>query len=361
MKVSLYFTFLICLLSASCSEKERGNNVQRNIELINQKSVTLELPDPLFGKFYEEFRITEDSKKWIFADRIRERVYVYDNNGAFLNTIGDRGKGPRGIVRVAGFDVKNNDEVFVYDPSQRLLKLFSIEDSLIHTAEFLEGGKIGTTPFGMLWYKDNIVATIIENEYIYEPDQSKLLSIINTDGSVDTLFGKFDPFAREDNSYSFANVMAVDDQSGLVYTNLQFSPHIQVYNLESTEKVDYINADLQNFNLPEQEITPHLSIPEINKRSVNTTLVANVFLTEKYIVQHIQVLTDEWYKAADYSEKDNILAIYDRQNHHLVDELNTDYTLGAVQDNKLYFIEDFNPDNYTIGIYKLSEFSGSGR
>lgn len=361
MKVSLYFTFLISLLSASCSEKERGNNVQRNIELIKQKSVTLELSDPLFGKFYEEFRITEDSEKWIFADKISDRVYVYNHDGSFLNTIGDRGKGPRGIVRVGGFDVNDDSKVFVYDPSQRMIKIFSIDDSLSHSSQFLKGAEFGSTPFEITWYKDRILTTIIENEHIYEPAQSKLLSVVTTDGIVDTLFGTFDPFAKEDNSYVFFNELTIDHHSGLVYTNLRMSPNIQVFDPETKNRVDYISADLKSFVLPDQEITPHLSIPEINKRSVNTTLVANVFLTEKYIVQHIQVLTDEWYKTADYSEKDNILAIYDRQNHHLVDELNTDYTLGAVQDNKLYFIEDFNPDNYTIGIYKLSEFSGPGR
>ncbi|MDR9419071.1 hypothetical protein [Gracilimonas sp.] len=36
-------------------------------------------------------------------------------------------------------------------------------------------------------------------------------------------------------------------------------------------------------------------------------------------------------------------------------EIHTPYTLGTVHKNQLYMIEDFNPDNFILGIYELVE------
>ncbi|MDR9416640.1 MAG: 6-bladed beta-propeller [Gracilimonas sp.] len=342
----------LALFLFSCT-KDHLPNDQKRLGLKFFDSITLAHSEPLFGKFYEKFKITKDGKYWVFADKMREKIFVFTNKGKFVNTIGKSGQGPEGIERIAGYDINSKNEIFIYDSSQRMLKVFSINGELLKSNNFLDQVTFGITPMEMYWYQDKILATIIENSYMFDPSNSKLLAKIDTKGRIDTLFGSFDSFIKQNNSYSFFNKMMIDTVQGTVYTNLVSSPFFQKFDLDTYERTQYLGEKFEKFRLPDREINANVSIQEINKRLENTTHVVSIYLINDYLVQHYQNLTKEWFQTTDYSMKENFLIVYERENYDLISEIDTDYTLGAVHDNKLYFIEDFNPDNYTIGIYEL--------
>jgi len=352
--MKIYINSIVFLvLLVSCSEKETNSTENEVININHLKSVVLKQSKPLFGKFYERFKITGDGEYWIFVDRMRDKIFVFDKEGQYINTISESGRGPRGIVSIDGFDVNENNEVFIYDASQRMLKIYTLDDELISSNNFLEKVNFGTTPLEMLWYEGKVLTSIIENEFMFEPQNSKVLALIKTDGEIDTVFGRFDPFAEHDNTYSFFNNITIDDSSNVVFTSLSSSPFIQVFDLNNFSKESYIGAKNSTFKVPEKEISANLSIDEVNRRSVNTSRAVNLFLTDDYIVQHIQTLTEEWFLTTDYSSKANSLIFYDRITGEIVQEVPVEHSLGSVRDDKLYFIEDFNPDNYTIGVYEI--------
>jgi urease beta subunit len=197
------------------------------------------------------------------------------------------------------------------------------------------------------------VATIYDTDVRFETHKSRLLGLIDTSGNAETIFGRFDEFSQEDNNLAFNTVIALDEETDLAYTNLQTSPHFQIYDLNKKVLIGREGQKTKNFNIPERELTPSMPIDEKFKYRSNTSAVAHIFVTDNYIIQHMQNLTEEWFDTMDYSSKENFLVIYDKQSSELIQEVPVSSTPIGVHDNQMYFVEDFNPDNYTIGIYEI--------
>lgn len=344
------FVTISFLFHSSCSENE-ANNVE--ISIGKTGSVILDESEPLFGKFHENFRINNTGEFWVFADRIQNKLFVFNKEGEFVSMIGERGRGPNGILSIGGFDINEENEVLIYDSSQRMLKKFNLEGDLINSVNFFDDVEFGTTALEMHSHKNKLLFSIIESQYGREPHKSKLLAFVDYSGVVDTVFGMHDPFAQEDNHYSFQNRIAWGKNENQIFTNLTSSPYIQMYDGNNYQQIDYFGESTKSFSLPGKEIHPSLPILEVIERSTNTSANLGLYLTEEFVIQHMQILTEEWFEMTDFSLKENILVIYDKKTREFVQELSVEHTLGAVQNNQLYFIEDFNPDNYTIGVYEL--------
>src|SRR5690606_30861630 len=121
----------------SCTPKNNVNN-EIKLSLVKQDSITLAESIPLFGTFYERFRISSDGQHWIFADKMLDKVFVYEKDGSFKTVIGKNGRGPLGIVGVNGFDINEKNQIFIYDASQRMLKIFDLNGNILHSGKFLE-------------------------------------------------------------------------------------------------------------------------------------------------------------------------------------------------------------------------------
>lgn len=294
------FATVISLLNSSCSNTET-NNVK--ISIAKADSVILDKSEPLFGKFHENFRIDNTGEFWVFADRIQNKLFVFNNDGEFVNMIGERGRGPKGILSIGGFDINEQNELIIYDSSQRMLKKFNLEGVLINSVDFFDDVEFGTTALEMYAYKNKLLFSIIESQYGLEPHKSKLLALVDYSGMIDTVFGMHDPFAQEDNHYSFQNRIAWDKKENQIFTNLTSSPYIQIYDGKNYQQVDYFGESTKSFSIPEKEILPSLPISEVMERATNSSANLGLYLTDEFIIQHMQILTEEWFEMTDFSLK----------------------------------------------------------
>lgn len=343
---------IIYILPACYSNKE-SRIEKSSLELVKVDSVTLKQGGKLFGEFFEQLKITSDGKYYLFSERIKNQIFVFKSTGSFYTTIGEEGRGPKGLLEVTGYDINKYNEVLVFDSSQRMLKVFGLEGNLLKSTKILEGVTYNPTANNILWYNDKILATVYDTEVGLETHKSKLIGLINIDGSLNTVFGRFDSFSKQDNQLAFNTLIALDEKNDLAYSNLQTSPYFQVYDLASKKRILYGGHQTKSFNIPSKEINPHMPLSKKFELSENTSGIMHIFLTDHYFVQHMQILTEEWFKTVDYTKKKNVLVVYDRETNEFVEEIPVKHTLCAVQNNKLYLIEDFAPDNYTIGIYEL--------
>lgn len=351
MKVFILPIFLLSfVIGCSSGESEISTN---EVDIIKVDSVLLQQGEEIFGKFFEQIKITEDKDYFLFSDRIRNQVFVFKSDGTFFSVIGVNGRGPKGILSVSGYDINKNNEVFIYDSMQRMLKVFDLKGNLLHSTEFLERETFNPTANNLRWYNNKIVATIYDTDVRFETHKSRLIGLIDTSGTAEAIFGRFDEFSQEDNNLAFNTVIALDEGTDLAYTNLQTSPYFQIYDLNRKVLIGREGHNTENFNIPERELTPSMPISEKFKHRANTSAVAHIFVTDKYIIQHMQILTEEWFDTMDYSSKDNFLIIYDKRSLELIQEVSVPSTPIGAHDNQIYFIEDFNPDNYIIGIYEI--------
>jgi len=344
---------IICTILIACSDERDTTSKEETVEYELEKkgNIKLEGAQPMFGKFKEHFEISKDESYLFFADRMLDQLFVFDSVGRHVSVIGERNKGPKGLVELSDFTVKDNNEVVIYDAAQRFLKTFDLSGKIINSVNFLQTSPISA--FELAWYNDKIITSVVENKFVENPQNSKLVGLFNTDGKLDSLFGKHDPFTTDNNNFSIKSVISIDKERGVLYTNLKKSPFVQIYDMQTFERISYLGIETNNFRIPEKEIYMGLSIPEINKRSENVSSIVGIFTTECCVIQHMQVLTKEWFETVDFSKKENILILYNKETLEFIKEMPVDYILGTVSNNKLYFIEDLDPDNYTVGVYEL--------
>lgn len=354
-KTSVSFLCLIVLfLYNSCTQVDRTiENDSDEIVLIKTDSFVLENTQPMFGRFIETFYVNKTGDILVFNDRLQNKLFTFNNAGKFLNTIGERGRGPKGILEVYQFAIDDENRVYIYDSAQYLLKIFDLDGELIHSKEFfLEG--IEPTHYELHLYNGKIFTPIIELEYSINPEKSKMLGVFDIDGKVDSLFGFLDPFSSKANSYDYITKITIDKNEKRMYSNLRTSPYIQVYDLENFQKLDYFGIKSKNFKLPDKHITRQMPLDLKLKYWAGTSSVYRIYTTNDYVIQHMQILTKDFLDLGDYNQKENYLVIYDKYTYEFVTEIPVQSTLGAVQENKLYFVENFDPDSYTIAIYEIS-------
>lgn len=349
---SVFFISILMLFHTSCSSDKADHVDHGSIALAKVDSVVLGNSEPLFGKFVEQFRVNDVGDSWIFSERNQDRIFAFDNQGQFINVLGERGKGPKGIVRVSSFAINSNNEVIINDAAQRMLKVFDLTGELIHSNTFLNDGRLFAHPYRLYVYEDRLLIPVTEMKHTHEPHKSRLLALVKYDGTIDIVFGYQDPFSEEDNNYSTYNNILIEGET--IFTSLSTSPYVQAYDINTYQKVGYFGEPSTSFAIPEKEIHARLPIPEINKRATNSSAMTGFYSTEHHIVLHMQILTAEFFETIDFSKKENILVVYDKETKEFIKEIPVPHTLGAVHNNNLYFIEDFNPDNYTIGIYELT-------
>ncbi|MEX0595442.1 MAG: 6-bladed beta-propeller [Candidatus Paceibacterota bacterium] len=181
---------ILAILFVSCNKADDNKRDEvKELDLEKLEEITLEVQEPIFGRFLEIFRVSKDGKYFLFNDLSQQKAYVFTSNGGFVNRIGESGKGPKGIVGLYGFDFTEENEVFIYDSSQRMVKIFDIDGSLINVASINEDSDFSIPPFHIRYHNGTIYTPIIEPIYIDEPQNSKLIASISIDGTVDTLFG----------------------------------------------------------------------------------------------------------------------------------------------------------------------------
>lgn len=350
MKTLLRIAILFILLEACGADTPKK---EKRLKLVKTSEVVLSNMDPPFGSFLEVFKVSNDGSIFIFFENIKQKVFVFDNNGNRINILGKSGKGPAGIERIAGFDFNNESDVIIYDTSQRMIKIFSLRGELLQSFPFMEKADFGIIPYELTYYESSFYSPMIESKYVMKPEKSKLIAVFSKDGKVKKKFGKLDSFAKSDNNYSFNSKIAIDRENNILYSTLSTSPFIQSYNLNTYETINYFGKEYSAYEKPKKEITRYLSISEINKRAVGITSNLRLYVNDKYIIQHVQVLTKKWMDTSFLGTKENLLVLYDKSTHKLVQVIPAKFTLGAVRDSKFYFVEDFNPDHYTIGIYEI--------
>ena len=353
MKNLLVGTISLLLVNIACTSE---NGTKDSIpELVKVDSLVLQ-PDSLhlFGMFYEDFKINTQGNKLAFYDRIKEKVFVFDRKGQFKQVYGENNKGPNGILNVAGYDFISSGNIAILDMRQQLLKIFGQNGEVIKSSPVFEDEKFFYSGSEFLIYKDEIYLPIVDGNFYNNPnpDSSSLIGKLDLNGNFIKTFGKYDPFLGIDNQYMLDNNFDITN-TGIIYTNLSSSYNIRYYDLNDYSYLGSFGVQFPSFSLPKKEVKLNLPISEINKRMTGTSTTYSIHSTENYFVQHVQVLTEEWFENVNNEDKDNLLVLYDMETKELLGEIHTSYTLGTVHKNQLYMIEDFNPDNYTIGIYEL--------
>jgi hypothetical protein len=288
------------------------------------------------------------------------RFLVTDKKGKILQTIGSKGRGPREFQMVYTYNYDNRNNLIAYDQVQRLMKIFDPKGNLkesfkIDDERFTISGK-------MLYARNNkIYVGIRENKYspISNPDllsawKSKYFASFTYNGDSVRLFGKSDPFLKYSKSSYDRTVFTAEFSDNKLYAAHENSYRIQSYDVNTLQRLSYFGHQSKNFGLLKEEIPINLSRNERFKRRLDESGTELIYTTKDYILFFFINISMEWLKTKKLDTLDYYCVVYDKKSHAFLDEIKLPYRLGLVAGNKLYFTENENPANYTIGVYEIN-------
>jgi len=331
----------------------KANN-EKSISLEQTDTIVLNAGDHLFGKFREGLRVDSSGEILSFADDGNQLIYLFSRQGDLMNVIGGTGSGPEEFLQISGYFVEN-DRLVVVDESQFIVKVFHIDGTLMNTFSLFENQNMYINSRDIFVDEDTLYIQILESDKFHDRTNSKLIARydLSTATLID-LIGQYEPFLDEANSYLTLHNFTVDTNSNQLISTLVSSPRIQVFDLQTSDKVSHFVSTSSFWKNREEKIDPGMPRREIIRRDTDTSYSTGIFVTDSYILNHIQTLTDAWMKTSDYLSKENYVSVYNSTDSEYYGTAELPGTLGDVHQEQLYIIEDFNPDKFTIGVYEIA-------
>jgi hypothetical protein len=347
--------FLILACSAQNGDGELTYIESENdatLSLTKVDTITLDAGDHLFGKFREGLRVDQSGEILSFADDGNQRIYLFDKHGKLINYFGGSGSGPEEFRKISGYFV-DQGRLIVVDESQFLAKVFNIDGTLIHSFPLFDNQSIYISSRDIHVEGDILYIQILEADKAQDEKNSKLVARYRlSTGEFLDLVGKYDPFVNESNHYLSMHNFDVDNKNRKLVTSLVLNPRVQVFDLETIELAQNIEFIPQQWNERKKAVEPGMPRQEIMERTTGTSYSTGVFTSESNIYMHFQTLTDAWMKSSDYLSKKNYVAVFNDTGDINYGTAELNGSLGDVHNGQLFVIENFNPDNFTIGIYE---------
>lgn len=180
-----YLIFLIPFFSCS-SEHEKNNKIIFLSDPIDNEIVAF---NDVFKSITEiQFTFGDDDErilphtfrnilvttkgKFILPDPYTKQIYIFDSEGNFIKSIGNSGRGPGEFEYIRRIKLDNFDNLWVYDPSQLRLSVFSAPDYY-----FLKSIKV-TQRFS------DFIVTEDSKVIVYSTLSDNLISHFNDGGAI---------------------------------------------------------------------------------------------------------------------------------------------------------------------------------
>lgn len=362
--LKLVLLFLPTFILASCSSENYKNfhessHVNKNLTLERVDELILSNPSGdqhAIGKLRFKFVSNKDNSLFAFYDEIKRRFLITDKKGVIQSILSGKGKGPGEIVKAGGYNFDEQNRLIVFDQGQMRITIFNLNGKVIKNAEientdYSMGGARELYAFEGRIYSDIIDKTFLGD--LKEAGKSELVGVYNYDGKLVDTIGKYDPSVKEAKSYLIFPIIHVDFENRLLVSAHSNSFRIQMYNLNTQNRVTWFGAKTPHFKESDEYISPYLPRHEIIKKSIGVSASAGIYLLSNYVVLYFENLTKSFFETSYFNDKESYMSIYDKKSYDCYGEIALPYVLGNISGDKFYLIEDDNPANYTIGIYEL--------
>lgn len=352
-----YLLPLLLILVLQCShEKDIELKARYEINKVNTFTIKSDTSDFIIGRLAPFFEFNFDVNRYSFYDEVFSRFVITDTLGYVLETISKKGRGPDELLKVTSFNYDEKNNLVVYDGGQFLVKIFDTVGKVVNSFE-PEMPEYAIASRNLVAYNGDIIFGIIETKYLRDlrtAASSKILKITDYDGSFIRAFGSYDSLTNQSNISSIFPVLALERGTNNIYIVQTNSYIIQVLDLVTGVRKKVIRVKPPNFNAGNEYISPYLSIAEIQEKSVGLSYTSQVYVTAQGIVLYYENMTESWNRTRNHNDKVHYIAFYDRKGN-LLDELKVPFRVANIISDKLFLIENDNPDNYTIGVYRIDE------
>lgn len=283
-----------------------------------------------------------------------KNVIITDNNGQFIEKVGEEGRGPDEIqdARFKGFDEEGN--IVVLDKQSAFFKHFNRTTKEVFSYEYpiKDGVVVTTRKLEMCdenWYLG--IQLLGESTLTTVP----IIGEFDAEFNLIDKFGGYDPFFKGRADIMNETVISTDCSNGIVYTSHGKVPYIQAFSIESKQLVGNTDDIPFSFMLSDKTLRMVSSSNSITKylseeQSLSLYLgqddffIYHVFRNENGEFNQRRVLNDSYYFVAVYS-KENLSYIGETKLPGAV--------LGFTKDGALIVLKD--EDEMRFQIIKIKQ------
>lgn len=363
--------FLILLIACcvlgmlSCTQPNKSTSGEKAKELVLDSLYSFQVESPeIIGNIHDHhgIKVNSTGQRVLFADMSKNKVLITDSLGKVEALVGGNGRGPTEFLEINGLGFIDESTFFVYDESLVLIKKFDINGNLIGSfSPSMEGYSFSSPDF--IVNDSTIFAVIIETEYLrffqnndYEQmAQSKIITAIDTSGNDAGMYGEYDKLTPESKDYVQFSILEFSKSWEKIFINQLNSPIVQ-YFIPETEEFGVFSEQVPKNYMQAKEFMPaRISVNKMKEMSLGRTYAERLVPLENHLFKSMDKLTEEWNITQDHLSKTNILVVYDKDGNIVAEKVLEEKRLFGGHGNKLYFLTDNNPDNFTIQVatYRL--------
>lgn len=360
-----YLLLIVLAIVASC-KTQSNDDVEFKKSIVKRSSLQLEKIGKLLiesgngnnilARPSNKIQISPNGSRVGFYDYIHHHFILTNKNGELRKTFGKQGRGPKELSQVLGWDFDEYNNIVAYDEGQRLFKIINLDNSQFKNNSIEYGNNAVFVNSKDTKIQDSLIYKgIIQAEYSSNPQNSNMIGVFNYDGNLKKSFALYDPYITVSNNYTIQPYFDIDFEQGKVFTTHDNSYRIQIFDLNTKERLGYFGFRSPSYRESQSDIKPTYSRAKIKKLTLNQSFADGIYITSKYILYFFQNLTEEWNETRDPKSKNYYLSIYERNSNAYIFELKLPGYLASVYEEKLFIIENFNPNKFEIGVYKLTD------
>lgn len=373
MKSIVCFTLLLVLLLTACTSKRGGSEFQHNLSHINlheNLSVSTDSLNTVIGRVIRGLMIrgiAVDSRGNIYlVDYTQAKIQVVSPDGRYLESIGQRGRGPGEFEHISGVYIYNNIlYVLEYGPD-RLSEFRLGNYQLLGTVPFPDI-HVGNQPIGVpkVIYplSNGRYEVVFRNIRLGAPDPKVTISILNHDlEPVDTRVHQFLRGHRF--LYRSSRGLTVWPRLSLIKTTLvTIGPHGYVYETKADSMhIRVFDSNGKKIrNISAKYIPPRLTDKDLDSLASRMSPIRrNMFykaLNQNKLPDHWPALQDLlvddqgrcWVELANHRKKKQTWWIFDTDgNPKWRFQLSSNVKLYVVRNHEAYGIWNKNGDQRIV-------------
>lgn len=348
-------TILIIALLYGCKQDQESTSYETSTvpTLILKKDFQLTgYPTNVITRTKDVFHVFPDQSAFIVTNFDNIFFSVIDSSGAYINHFGQEGRGPTELLTVArvGFDQDQN--IFVYDGNQDLIKSFSRDGSFLDAYTGVVEQQVWPRGDVMMlangyWY----MAAEVAGEQDYANKQS--VARMEQDFSEPVTGGGWDAFYRNRSTILQQPQLTYDSKREQLIVVHRTSPNIRFIDLDLNE-TDTWHHRSPNFLLHEEDIL-RSHPPEQRAEIVGQiSMVEQPFVAGDLLLFQFMNQNETFRQSLDFSDLEQFIGVYNLEDGTYYGEVELPHRLKGVIDNQLILLKDDDPDNFIIGLYEIN-------
>ncbi|HMB96956.1 MAG TPA: 6-bladed beta-propeller [Balneolaceae bacterium] len=296
---------------------------------------------------------------WINDDR--NEIFVTDTQGNYIAKFGSSGSGPSEFQYITAIGFDSNNNIFTYDPRLGLFKIFTLDGEFSRSMPGLISDDLWSRTGKIYIRGESMYLGIQETGKASDENywQSKIIAEYNLNGELLKKFGAFDLAyieSDQDRLYKYPNIY-MDHHMGSIYTTHRIHPYINVFDSDTGKHKGRFGIKSINFSEPSEPARISDPMHIRRKKNLEQSGIGESFTSNDYFFLNFFNMSEEFYTLQDPNLKEHFFNIFQKEPPYaFLGEITLDYApLGVTSDNKVFLLEDDNPDNFKVGIYELVE------